>query len=301
MNGNNYSVFSNMWYFLKEGFRGVFVHGFMSFAAITVIAACLLVTTTFLLVAYNIDMQIDDLQSSNEIVVYIDESLSREQAQALRSSIIALDTVEDAISVTREEFFDNFLDGLGEDTYVLEELRQDNPMRDSFRVIMDDVSLHAETLKALTELQGIADSNSDVELSERLVQLRSVVNTVSLTLLVLLGIVSLFVISNTVKLALHARAEEIGIMKIVGATNSFIRAPFVVEGIILGVAASVFVFAAQWLVYNYLGTQLSGGLPILTMVPFEVFRYKLALILLSAGVLLGMSGSIVTIKRYMKV
>ncbi|MBQ2866562.1 MAG: permease-like cell division protein FtsX [Clostridia bacterium] len=301
MNGNNYSVFSNMWYFLKEGFRGVFVHGFMSFAAITVIAACLLVTTTFLLVAYNIDMQIDDLQSSNEIVVYIDESLSREQAQALRSSIIALDNVEDAIFVTREEFFDNFLDGLGEDTYVLEELRQDNPMRDSFRVIMDDVSLHAETLKALTELQGIADSNSDVELSERLVQLRSVVNTVSLTLLVLLGIVSLFVISNTVKLALHARAEEIGIMKIVGATNSFIRAPFVVEGIILGVAASVFVFAAQWLVYNYLGTQLSGGLPILTMVPFEVFRYKLALILLSAGVLLGMSGSIVTIKRYMKV
>jgi len=301
MNGNNYSVFSNMWYFLKEGFRGVFVHGFMSFAAITVIAACLLVTTTFLLVAYNIDMQIDDLQSSNEIVVYIDESLSREQAQALRSSIIALDNVEDAIFVTREEFFDNFLDGLGEDTYVLEELRQDNPMRDSFRVIMDDVSLHAEPLKALTELQGIADSNSDVELSERLVQLRSVVNTVSLTLLVLLGIVSLFVISNTVKLALHARAEEIGIMKIVGATNSFIRAPFVVEGIILGVAASVFVFAAQWLVYNYLGTQLSGGLPILTMVPFEVFRYKLALILLSAGVLLGMSGSIVTIKRYMKV
>ena len=301
MSGNKTSVLTQIGYFFKEGFRGVFVHGFMSFAAITVIAACLLVTTTFLLVAYNIDIQIEDLQSSNEIVVYIDETYTREQAEALKTSITAIANVEDAIFVTREEFFDSFLEGLGEDTYVLEELRQDNPMRDSYRVIMKDVSLHADTLRELTEVQGIADSNSDVELSERLVQLRGVVNTVSLTLLVLLGIVSLFVISNTVKLALHARAEEIGVMKMVGATNSFIRAPFVIEGVILGVAASVFVFAAQWLVYNYLGAQLSDGLPILTMVPFEMFRYKLALILLAAGVVLGMSGSIVTIKRYMKV
>ncbi|MBR4304937.1 MAG: permease-like cell division protein FtsX [Clostridia bacterium] len=301
MNKNKSSVFSHLIYFIKEGFSGVFFHGFMSVAAITVIAACLLVTTTFLLVAYNIDMQIEDLQSSNEIVVYIDETLTREQAMALKSGITALDNVADAIFVTREEFFENFLDSLGEDTYVLDELREDNPMRDSFRVVMEDVALHAETLKALTELQGIADSNSDVELSERLVQLRSVVNTVSLTLLVLLGTVSLFVISNTVKLALHARAEEIGVMKMVGATNSFIRAPFVVEGIILGVAASVFVFAAQWLVYNYLGAQLSQGLPILTMVPFEEFRYRLAIILFAAGVVLGMSGSVLTIKRYMKV
>ena len=301
MNKNKSSVFSHLIYFIREGFSGVFFHGFMSVAAITVIAACLLVTTTFLLVAYNIDMQIEDLQSSNEIVVYIDETLTREQAMALKSSITAIDNVEDAIFVTREEFFDNFLESLGEDTYVLEELREDNPMRDSFRVIMKDVAFHADTLKALTEVQGIADSNSDVELSERLVQLRSVVNTVSLTLLVLLGTVSLFVISNTVKLALHARAEEIGVMKMVGATNSFIRAPFVVEGIILGVAAAVFVFAAQWLVYNYLGAQLSQGLPILTMVPFEEFRYQLAVMLFSAGLILGMSGSVLTIKRYMKV
>lgn len=301
MNRNKPSVFSQIWYFVKEGVKGVFIHGFMSFAAITVIAACLLVTATFLLVAYNIDIQIEELQSSNEIIVYIDETLSREEAVALKDGILALDNVEDAVFVSKEEFFENFLAGLGEDTYVLEALREDNPMRDSFRVVMEDVSLHAETLKELINVQGIADSNSDVELSERLVQLRSVVNTVSITLLVLLGAVSLFVISNTVKLALHARAEEIGVMKMVGATNSFIRAPFVVEGIVLGVAASVFVFAAQWLVYNYLGARLAEGTAILTMVPFEVFRYKLAALLFTSGVVLGMGGSVLTIKRYMKV
>lgn len=296
------SVFSQLGYFIKEGIGGVFVHGFMSFAAITVIAACLLVTATFMLLAHNIDVQIEELQDSNEIVVYIDSSFTREQAQALQDDITVIDNVEKAIFVTKEELFENFLAGLGEDTHVLEELRNDNPVRDSFRVIMKDISLHSETLKALMEVEGIADSNSDVELSEKLVSLRSVINTISITLIIMLGAVSLFIISNTVKLALHARADEIGIMKMVGATNGFIRGPFVVEGIVLGVVAAVFVFAAQWAVYNYLGTQLLEGFgAIFELVPFETFRYKLAVMLFGAGVVLGVGGSVITIRRFMRV
>ena len=296
------SVFSQIGYFIKEGVGGIFVHGFMSFAAITVIAACLLVTATFMLLAHNIDVQIEELQDSNEIVVYIDSSFTREQAQALQSDIMALDNVENAIFVTKEELFENFLAGLGEDTHVLEELRNDNPVRDSFRVIMKDISLHSETLKALMEVAGIADSNSDVELSEKLVSLRSVINTISITLIIMLGAVSLFIISNTVKLALHARADEIGIMRMVGATNGFIRGPFVVEGIVLGVVAAVFVFAAQWAVYNYLGAQLLEGFgAIFELVPFETFRYKLAVMLFGAGVVLGVGGSVITIRRFMRV
>ena len=296
------SVFSQIGYFIKEGVGGIFVHGFMSFAAITVIAACLLVTATFMLLAHNIDVQIEELQDSNEIVVYIDSGFTREQAQALQSDIMALDNVENAIFVTKEELFENFLAGLGEDTHVLEELRNDNPVRDSFRVIMKDISLHSETLKALMEVAGIADSNSDVELSEKLVSLRSVINTISITLIIMLGAVSLFIISNTVKLALHARADEIGIMRMVGATNGFIRGPFVVEGIVLGVVAAVFVFAAQWAVYNYLGAQLLEGFgAIFELVPFETFRYELAAMLFGAGVVLGVGGSVITIRRFMRV
>ena len=296
------SVFSQLGYYIKEGVGGIFVHGFMSFAAITVIAACLLVTATFMLLAHNIDVQIEELQDSNEIVVYIDSGFTREQAQALQSDIMALDNIENAIFVTKEELFENFLAGLGEDTHVLEELRNDNPVRDSFRVIMKDISLHSETLKALMEVAGIADSNSDVELSEKLVSLRSVINTISITLIIMLGAVSLFIISNTIKLALHARADEIGIMKMVGATNGFIRGPFVVEGIVLGVVAAVFVFAAQWAVYNYLGAQLLEGFgAIFELVPFETFRYELAAMLFGAGVVLGVGGSVITIRRFMRV
>lgn len=302
MKKGNASVFSRWGYYIKEGISGLFVHGFMSFAAVTVIAACLLVTATFMLLAHNIDVQIEELQDSNEIVVYIDDSFTREQAQQLKDSLLALDNVEEAIFVTKEELFDNFLAGLGEDTHVLEALRSDIPVRDSFRVIMADISLHHETLKALMEIDGIADSNSDVQLSEKLVSLRSVINTISVTLIIMLGAVSLFIISNTVKLALHSRADEIGIMKMVGATNGFIRGPFIVEGIVLGVVAAVFVFAAQYIVYNYLGAQLLEGFgSILELVPFETFRYKLALLLFGSGVVLGVGGSVITIRRFMKV
>jgi len=301
MKAKRASVFSRLWYFIKEGVGGMFVHGFMSFAAITVIAACLLVTATFMLVAYNIDLQIGKLQNNNEIVVYIDENFTREEALAVKDSILSLENVEDAVFVTKEEFFENFLSESGEDAYVFEDMRDDNPMRDSYRIAMKDISLHAETLNQLTSLSGIADSNSDLELSQRLVQLRSVVNTISVTLLILLGAVSMFVISNTIKLALHAREEEIGIMKIVGATDGFIRGPFVVEGMALGAAAAVFVFASQWLVYNYLAAQLSKGTAILTLVPFETFRYQLASALLIFGVVLGVGGSVITIKRFMRV
>ncbi|MBQ7624718.1 MAG: permease-like cell division protein FtsX [Clostridia bacterium] len=295
------SPFTEFKYFLSEGVLSVLTHGLMSFAAITVIAACLLITATFMLVSYNIDVQIGKLQNRDQIVVYIDEELSRDDGLALESKILAVDNVQSAEFVTKEEFFDAFVAQLGDDADVVESMRDDNPLRDSFRVYMKDIDKHAETLKALEAIDGIADSNSDVELSERLVQLRSVVRTVCYSLIILLGAVSLFIISNTVKLALFARREEIQIMKMVGATNAFIRAPFVVEGLILGVTASVFVFSAQWIIYNYVTKRIAAGSNVLETVPFEAFRYPLALWLLVAGVALGLLGSVFTIRRYMKV
>ena len=295
------SPITKLGYFIKEGFASIFTHSIMSLAAITVIAACLLITATFMLVSYNIDLQIGKLQNNDMIVVYIDENYSREQALAIEDRILALDNVLTAEFVSKEEFFDSFVAGLGKNAIIVESMRDDNPLRDSYHVIMRDISKHAETLEELEAIEGIADSNSDVELSERLVQLRSVIKTLSYTLIILLGAVSLFIISNTVRLAMFSRRDEISVMKVVGATNGFIRAPFVVEGIILGVAAAVFVFAAQWLVYNYIVAKIAAGTSIIEMVDFETFRYKLAGYLLLAGVLLGVGGSVISIRRFMRV
>ena len=288
-------------YFIREGLSSVFVHGFTSLAAMLVIAACLMITGIFSLVAYNIDLQIRELEGKSEIVIYIDESVSREDAQALKSKITKIDNIKTADFVTKEQLFEDYLDSLGEDAYVMEELRNDNPLRDSYQITMEDVSLHAETVKALEKIQGVAASSSMQEVSERLIQIRQVVHLISFTMVALLGAVSVFIIANTVKLAMFARKEEIAVMKMVGATNHFIRAPFVVEGMFLGLCAAVLAFFVQWGVYAYVGGQLAEGTAILTMVPFVTVWKRVLGLMAGAGLLLGVGGSVITIRRFLKV
>ena len=288
-------------YYVREGLSSVFVHGFTSLAAMLVIAACLMITGTFALVAYNLDLQIRELEGQSEIVVYIDENVSRDNALALGQKIRALDNVKTAQFVTKEQLFEDYLDSLGEDAYVMEELRNDNPLRDSYQITMDDVSLHADTVKALENINGVAASSSMQEVSERLIQIRQVVNLISYTMVALLGGVSVFIIANTVKLAMFARKEEIAIMKMVGATNHFIRAPFVVEGMFLGLSAASLAFFVLWGVYAYVSAQLAEGTAILTMVAFAAVWKEVLAIMLGAGLLLGVGGSVITIRRFLKV
>ena len=288
-------------YYVREGLSSVFVHGFTSLAAMLVIAACLMITGTFALVAYNLDLQIRELEGQSEIVVYIDENVSRDNALALGQKIRALDNVKTAEFVTKEQLFEDYLDSLGEDAYVMEELRNDNPLRDSYQITMDDVSLHADTVKALENINGVAASSSMQEVSERLIQIRQVVNLISYTMVALLGGVSVFIIANTVKLAMFARKEEIAIMKMVGATNHFIRAPFVVEGMFLGLSAAALAFFVLWGVYAYVSAQLAEGTAILTMVAFAAIWKEVLVTMLGAGLLLGVGGSVITIRRFLKV
>lgn len=288
-------------YFMREGFSSIFVHGFTSFAAVTVIAACLMITGLFSLVAYNIDLQIQQLSGESEIVVYIDDSVSREDAVALGLKIRRLDNVKEAIFVTKEQLFDDYLEQLGDEAYVMEDLREDNPLRDSYQINMKDVSLHKETVEALEALQGIAASSSNQEVSERLILLRRVVNLISYTLVALLGAVNIFIIANTVKLAMLARREEIAIMKMVGATNHFIRAPFVVEGVSLGLCGALLAFFVQWGVYHYVTGKLAEGTAILTMVPFTQVWQPTLFIMMAAGLVLGVGGSTLTIRKYLRV
>ena len=288
-------------YYVREGLSSVFVHGFTSLAAMLVIAACLMITGTFALVAYNLDLQIRELEGQSEIVVYIDENVSRDNALALGQKIRALDNVKTAEFVTKEQLFEDYLDSLGEDAYVMEELRDDNPLRDSYQITMDDVSLHADTVKALENINGVAASSSMQEVSERLIQIRQVVNLISITMVALLGGVSVFIIANTVKLAMFARKEEIAIMKMVGATNHFIRAPLGVEGMFLGLSAAALAFFVLWGVYAYVSAQLAEGTAILTMVAFAAVWKEVLVTMLGAGLLLGVGGSVITIRRFLKV
>lgn len=288
-------------YFFKEGISGIRLHGLMSFAAVTVIAACLLIISTFALVAYNIDVLIDGLASQNEIAVFVDEALSREEAQALADSLASVPNVSSVTFIPKEEAFENYLDMLGEDAYVMEDLREDNPLRDEYRVVMIDVARHDETVEAIKEVTGVAATNSEKEISDRLIQMKNIVNAVSYALMALLGAVSVFIISNTVRLAMFARREEISIMKMVGATDGFIRAPFVIEGAVLGLLSGVFAFLAEWGVYDYIATKLVESSGIFDMVAFAAVWKGLLPVMIGVGVVIGILGSVLTIRKFLKV
>lgn len=291
----------NIGYFIKEGLVGIKQHGLMSFAAVTVIAACLLIVSTFGLIAYNIDLLIDGLASQNEIAVFVDEALSREEAQALQQAFEAISNVEEVTFITKEQAFDNYLETMGEDAYIMEDLREDNPLRDEYRIVMKDVSLHDETVEQLKAVSGVASTNSEKEISDRLMQMKSIVNAVSYTLIALLGAVSIFIISNTVRLAMFARREEISIMKMVGATDGFIRAPFVIEGMTLGLLAGLVSFGVEWVVYDYITEKLVESSGLFSMIAFEEIWRMMFPLMLGASVVIGILGSVLTIRKFLRV
>lgn len=291
----------NFKYYIKEGITNFFSHRFMTMAAITVITACLLITSSFSLLAYNLDLQVAKLETQSEIMVWVDEALERPQAEGLLSQIQALPNVSAAEFIPKEQSLESYKQEMGEDAYILEGLEQDNPLRDGYRISMKDISLHAETVAALEQVDGIADSTSKKEFSDKLIQIRGVVNAICYTLVAMLGAVSIFIISNTVKLALFARREEIAIMRMVGATNHFIRTPFVVEGLVLGEVAAALAFGLEWLVYDYITQSLVNATGLMNMIPFSQFAGPLAIIMMLVGLVLGVGGSVLTIRKFLKV
>lgn len=166
---------------------------------------------------------------------------------------------------------------------------------------MRDISQHEQTVQQLQQIPGVGDTNSKKEFSDKLIQIRKVVNAICYTLVAMLGAVSIFIISNTVKLAMFARREEIGIMRMVGATNHFIRTPFIVEGLVLGEVAAGLAYGLEFLVYDYIAEHLVNATGLMEMVQFADFAWPLLAIMLAAGLVLGVGGSVLTIRKFLKV
>ena len=289
-------------YYWKEGFRNIFKHGFMSIAAVLIMVACLLLTGTVTLIAYNIDLSITELQQSNEIVVWIDENLTTREARALGSEFDRIDNIATIEFIDRDEALEDYRQELGDDAYILEDFGSDNnPLRNSFVFTMKDPSLAEDTIAQIEAVEGADDVRADEAVISRLMQIQNVFNIVALAMVVGLAVISIFIISNTVKLAMFARREEISIQKIVGATNWFIRWPFVIEGMVLGLLAGGLAFLAQWGLYTELHGIVSGVIPYFQIVPFESVRWLVLGVYCGAGVLFGIGGSVTSIRKFMNV
>ncbi len=289
-------------YYLKEGFRNIFTHGFMSIGAILIMVACLLLTGTVTLVAYNIDQSIDILQQSNEIVVFIDESLTTREAKALGSIFEKIDNIATMQFESRDEALEDYRLELGDDAGILDSFNSsNNPLRNSFVFTLKDPIQAEQTINRIEAVDGVARVRADEPTIERLIQVQHVFNMIALAMIVGLAIISVFIISNTIKLAMFARRDEISIQKMVGATNWFIRWPFVIEGMVIGMLASLIAYFAQWGVYAELINIASGVIPYFKILPFENVRNIVIAVFAGAGALFGIGGSVSSIRKFMNV
>lgn len=293
---------NNLGYLIKEGIRGIFLHGFMSFAAVFVTVACLLIVGTFFSVIYNIGLKVEELNEKNEILVFVDETLSDAEAKSVGSDLARLEKyVKQAIFIRREDAYEAFREDMGQ-SGAFDGLSTQT-FRHRFRILPTDPQLLEETKTALLAVDGVVKVKVADEVVNLLTDIQSIVSMFSVVVILALVLVSLLIISNTVKLAMADRRDEIAIMKMVGATNGFIRLPFVVQGFLLGILGSGIAFGAEWLLYNVMANQLmqrDGGL-LLTMVPFTQVIVPMLVIFAGTGMFVGVVGSFASIRRFMKV
>lgn len=288
-------------YLIKSGFKGIFSHGLMSFATVAIITACLIIMGAFSLLVVNINDMIAGLEEeSNVVVAFIDENLSREEAVALEPAILAVPNVDSAQFVTREEAAEDFQADYDE---ALFDVITDDTFRDRYVVQLQDISLMEQTRTDLYAVDGVAKVNAHLEYAEGFITARNIVSVISLILIVILIVVSFFIMTNTIKLATFTRREEIAIMKMVGASNGFIRCPFIVEGLVLGLLGGALAFLAEWGLYGLVSSSLLGGLTgtFFSVVPFSAVMWPLLAAFLGVGVLVGVFGGSSAIRNYLKV
>ncbi len=291
----------NFGYFVHEGLSNMFSHGFMSFAAIGITVACLLIMGTFTLVAVNANELLHTLEQENEILAYVDDTYTDAQSKALESKLEALPNVASVTYISKEEAMESF-----KAQYPDEEVFQDlDPeiLQDRYAIKVADLTKQAQTKEQVENVEGITDVNAYEEITSGFITVRNVATVVCVALIAILFIVSVFIISNTIKLTTFDRREEIAIMRMVGATNGFIRWPFVYEGFMLGFLGAVIAFSLQWLLYAAVarGVATNDTLQLVQIIPFQQMWLPVALTFGGAGILIGVGGSLSAIRRFLQV
>nr|WP_326186338.1 permease-like cell division protein FtsX [uncultured Oscillibacter sp.] len=291
----------NFGYFFHEGLSNMFSHGFMSFAAIGITVACLLIMGTFTLVAVNANGLLVDLERENEIVAYVDDSYTDAQSKALQKKLEEVPNVASATYISKEQATADFAA-----EYSDEALFQDlDPeiFEDRYAIRIDDLNQISQTVEQVTDIPGISDVVAHEEIADGFITVRNVATVVCVALIAILFVVSVFIISNTIKLTTFDRREEIAIMRMVGATNGFIRWPFVYEGFMLGLLSAALAFFFQWGLYAAVaqGVDNNDTLQLIQIIPFQQLWPFVAGIFAGAGILIGVGGSLSAIRKFLQV
>ena len=288
--------FSSVKYLLKEGLKNVWSNRMMSFASIGVLVSCLLLTGAALLFSMNISSVMGSVEDSNTTTVYIKMDVPTLKAVQMSEKIKAVDNVKDCEFVPREEALKQYEEMLGT---LYEGLEGEGVLPDAYRVNMEDLSKYDETVKEILQIDGVDSVSDQSNTAEKLTQLNNMVTTAGFWIVLILSIVSLFIIANTIRVTMFSRRLEISIMKSVGATDGFIRVPFIVEGVLIGIVSAIISMLVLSLVYDKILLAIEEIIPF-THIPFSSMAVWVVLAFLAAGIVFGALGGLITIRRYLK-
>lgn len=291
----------NFGYLLKEGIKNIWTNRTMSLASVAVLMSCLLMTGAAVLFSWNIKTAMSMVEGNNSIKVYIKQDVPSLKALQIGDQIRKLDNVATCDFVSKNDGMKEMKQMVGEQNAgLLDGLEGDNNwLPDAFRISMKDLSKYKETASKITSIEGVDKIYDYQELADKLTHINSIVTNVGLVVVVALSLVSLFIIANTIRVAMYSRRLEISIMKSVGATNGFIRVPFLVEGMVIGLAAGGIAAGLLHLLYYRIVSSM-GISALFNVVDLNRMMGPLVAVFMLMGALFGAVGGIISIGRYLK-
>lgn len=285
-------------YLLKEGFKNVWSNRIMSIASVCVLISCLILTGAAELLSINVEKVVDSVGQSNETTVYLKDSVSELEAVYIGKDIEKIDNITSVRFYSKDDAFETYREDLGDELFdrISE---KNNPLPDSYIVAMDDLSLYENTIKQIQKIDGVDTITNRGEIAKKLTDISNLVNVICFWIVIALIVISLFIIANTIRATMYSRRFEISIMKSVGATNHFVRLPFLVEGVIIGLVSSIIGTACISLLYNAGMNAIEQFIPFDAIPLSDVIIYVASAFLI-AGVLIGFFGSFISIRKYLK-
>ena len=297
-----YNIFG---YLIGEGFSNVFKNKKSTGASLMIMCATMIIFGIFLILGENINHIVEEVESIQGLEVFIKDEATEEQVKKLEEDIRAIDGVSTITYKSKDDALDQMKERFEDKQYLLEGYEENNIFPASYVVNLSNLEKSQEIKAQIKTFEGVKKVQSKDETVTTLVNLANGIKVVTGVILVLLVIISIFIISNTIKLTVHARRKEISIMKYVGATNGFIRWPFIVEGMIIGVLASVISIVIVGVSYSYIAESLVNSQFLQTinmsLVTFGDMFNSIIFVYMLLGIGIGALGSIISMRKYLKV
>lgn len=297
---------SNVTYLVKNGISSIWKNFLMSFASFCILMVSLLLVSCAVLLMMNVNKIMSNIEDTNEITIYLKEDISDKQVEHIKSVLEKNQDITDVKYYSKEQALDDFRDNMAEYSELLDYLDK-NPMPETFLVRVKDLSKIRHVVNTVNDIEGVEQTKAPYDFASVLVQIRNTFTLIGGAVLVALVVVSIVIVSNSIRTSVFARRNEISIMRYVGATSGFIKAPFFVEGMFIGILAGAAAWGLTWLIYDSVFALFSADLTVWQMFGFygltpfgDIMWYVLA-VNCAAGALLGAVGTVFSTGKYLKV